>query len=189
MERVEEYLEAIYDLQMEKGKVVRTGDLAKHLNVKPSSVTEMLLKLKEKGYIDYQPYRGAVLTKEGEAVAKRIKRYHEIAFTFFKMIGIDDETASQLACELEHHLNDVVASKLCTLVAGLCEACEDCSLKITSLNEAKSGIYEVVAAPGRIRNLVKPGSIVEVRDGKLVVKGEEVEVISELASLIMLRKV
>ncbi|MEM2086874.1 MAG: metal-dependent transcriptional regulator, partial [Archaeoglobaceae archaeon] len=46
VERAEEYLEAIYDLQ-KNGKVAKTGDLAKILKVKPASVTEMLSKLKE----------------------------------------------------------------------------------------------------------------------------------------------
>lgn len=81
MERVEEYLEAIYDLQ-KKGKVAKTGEIAKILKVKPASVTEMLIKLKERGYVDYSPYKGVVLTKSGEEIAEKLKTRYLVAFNF-----------------------------------------------------------------------------------------------------------
>ncbi|MET1124454.1 MAG: metal-dependent transcriptional regulator [Archaeoglobaceae archaeon] len=186
MERVEEYLEAIYELQSGKSKAVKTGDLARRLNVKPSSVTEMLLKLRDKGYVDYQPYRGAVLTKKGEKVAKRIKKYHEISYNFFRILGLEESVAERLACELEHHLNDEVAEKFCIFISGFCEVCEDCDFALVTLENAPDGKYEVVASP---RFIVKPGDIVEVREGKLVIGGEEIEVHESLRKLIVLARV
>lgn len=73
MERIEEYLEAIYDIQEETSKVAKTGELAKILNVKPSSVTEMLIKLRDMGYVDYQPYKGAKLTRKGKSLQGELR--------------------------------------------------------------------------------------------------------------------
>jgi len=83
MERVEEYLETILDIQKE-GKVAKTKEIADRLNIKPSSVTEMLNKLSEMGYIEYQPYKGATLTKKGYIVAARIKRNYQYSRNFLK---------------------------------------------------------------------------------------------------------
>ncbi|MCS7122253.1 MAG: metal-dependent transcriptional regulator [Archaeoglobaceae archaeon] len=187
MERVEEYLEAIYDIQKEK-KVAKTSELAKRLSVKPASVTEMLLKLKDKGYIHYQPYKGAVLTKEGEKVAKEIKKYHELAYVFFKALGVDDEKARKLACELEHHLSDETSKSLCILVANNCKVCEECEVKVSSLKKVKDGKYIAVVVPSELLEIMMPGTKVEVKDGKIVVKDVELEVSESIKKFLLLKR-
>ncbi len=191
MERIEEYLEAIYDIQRESKRVAKTGDLAKILNVKPSSVTEMLIKLKEKGYIEYQPYRGAVLTRKGEEVAKKIKKYYTISYTFFKnFLGIDDETASKLSCELEHHLNESAASKICQIIAGYCPICEECTYEVLKLKEVESGEYEVVIAPAKMAEVgIKPGKKIKVDGDKVQVNGETFLIDEKMAELILVERI
>ncbi len=165
---MEEYLEVIYDIQNREKRAVRTKDIAKILNVKPSSVTEMLIKLYKKGYIDYKPYYGAKLTKKGEEIAKRIKKYYTVFYTFFKnYLGIDDETASRLSCELEHHLNDNVIVRICGIVAGECDICDECSYRIKKLSEVGEGIYRVIAAPVKFKEIgLTPGKVIRVcKDG------------------------
>jgi len=148
VERVEEYLEAIYDLQ-KKGKVAKTGDLAKILSVKPASVTEMLLKLKEKGYVDYNPYRGVILTKSGEEIAERIKRHYTIASNFFRVMGIEDEVAKKLGCELEHHMNDEIAKKLAEILESkICRLCVKDTKRLSCVGD---GVYTVISSPGKPR--------------------------------------
>jgi Mn-dependent DtxR family transcriptional regulator len=65
----EEYIEVIYGLQQKHGHV-HTNDLALELGVAPPSVTEMVQKLADKKFVNYTPYRGVTLTKEGEKSAK-----------------------------------------------------------------------------------------------------------------------
>lgn len=161
MEREEEYLEAIYDIQR-SGKVAKTGDIARILKVKPSSVTEMLVKLKERGYIDYSPYRGAILTKSGEEIAERIKKHYQIASSFFKYIGVDEDVAEKLGCELEHHLSDEVARKLNSVLVHGCGGCER---EVKRLSCVSDGIYEVVSAP---EGDLKPGEIIRVEKGDII---------------------
>ncbi len=191
MERIEEYLEAIYDIQITKKRVAKTGDLARILNVKPSSVTEMLTKLKERGYVEYQPYRGATLTRKGEEVAKKIKKYYTISLTFFRdFLGIDEETASKLSCELEHHLNDDAAEKICRIVAGSCQVCEECNYEILKLKDVEVGEYVVVIAPLTMAEIgVKPGKTVRVDERGIIVGNEIYKIDEELAEVIFVRKI
>jgi len=192
VERIEEYLEAMLDIQKEKGRVVKTSDLAKKLNVKPSSVTEMLLKLSKRGYIEYQPYYGAVLTEKGRKLAERIKRYHTIFEIFFKdFLGIDEEEAHRLSCELEHHVNDDIVQKVCMIIASKCNICKECNFKVMSLIEAEKGIYEVLACPSAVKLLgIEPGSIVRVVDkGVIEVGGEELCLSQTIAEKIIVRKI
>ena len=191
MERIEEYLEAIYDIQITKKRVAKTGDLARILNVKPSSVTEMLTKLKERGYVEYQPYRGATLTRKGEEVAKKIKKYYTISLTFFRdFLGIDEETASKLSCELEHHLNDDAAEKICRIVAGSCQVCEECTYEILKLKDVEVGEYVVVIAPLTMAEIgVKPGKTVRVDERGIIVGNEIYKIDEELAEVIFVRKI
>ena len=191
MERIEEYLEAMLDIQREKGRVVKTSDLAKKLNVKPSSVTEMLLKLSKKGYVEYQPYYGAILTEKGREVAERIKRYHRIFEKFFRdFLGMDEKDAHKLSCELEHHVNDQIVRKVCRIIASECNVCEECDFEVTTLKNADNGVYEVLAAPSFIKRLgINPGSVIKVV-GKceVEVEGEVIEISEEVAEKVVVRK-
>lgn len=169
VERVEEYLEAIYELQ-KKGRVAKTGDLAKMLNVKPASVTEMLLKLKEKGYVDYSPYRGVILTKSGEEIAERIKRHYTIASNFFRVIGVEEEVAKRLGCELEHHMSEEVAERLAEILES--KICKFCVKDVKRLSCVGEGIYTVVSSPGE----PKCGEKVVVEKGEAkTLDGEKVK--------------
>ncbi|AAB89462.1 MULTISPECIES: metal-dependent transcriptional regulator [Archaeoglobus] len=169
MERIEEYLEAIYDIQEETSKVAKTGELAKILNVKPSSVTEMLIKLRDMGYVDYQPYKGAKLTRKGEELARRIKKYYLALYHFFKdYLGIQDELAEKLSCELEHHITEDAFVRVCRIISGNCEVCESCTQEYLSLSDATEGEYEVIVAPSYLAKIgLKPGEIVSVVDDEV----------------------
>lgn len=62
---MEDYIEIIYNL-MEKKGFVRVSDIAEKLSVHPSSVTKMVQKLDKDNYLDYEKYRGFVLTPKGK---------------------------------------------------------------------------------------------------------------------------
>lgn len=103
---IEEYLEIIYRIT-EKGEKVTTTNISKLLNVASSSVTEMLQRLRNEGYIEYEPYGDIVLTKKGKALGEKIVRKHRILEKFLESIGLKKNLHSE-ACRLEHAISDDV---------------------------------------------------------------------------------
>jgi len=105
----EDYLERIHELIEEKG-YARVVDIASSLKVKQASVTSMVQKLAELGYLNYEKYRGLILTKTGREVACRIQKRHETLSRFFSVLGLDREIQQRDIEGIEHHLSpDTVA--------------------------------------------------------------------------------
>ena len=100
----EDYLERIHELIEEKG-YARVVDIAFSLRVKEASVTSMVQKLGELGYLNYEKYRGLILTEKGKAVACNIQRRHETLSRFFSLLGIIPETQKRDIEGIEHHLS------------------------------------------------------------------------------------
>ncbi len=100
----EDYLERIYELIEEKG-YARVVDIASSLDVKQASVTSMVQKLGELGYLNYEKYRGLVLTDKGREVACKIQRRHETLSRFFSLFGLAPETQRKDIEGIEHHLS------------------------------------------------------------------------------------
>src|SRR5258705_12962091 len=84
----EDYLERIHELIEEKG-YARVVDIASSLQVKQASVTSMVQKLGELGYLNYEKYRGLVLTEKGKKIACKIQKRHETLSGFFSLLGVD----------------------------------------------------------------------------------------------------
>jgi len=110
-ETFERYIETVHKLEEEGGRA-RTKDIAEVLEVKEASVTEMLWKLKRKGLVEYEPYRGAFLTDKGRTIAKRLMRRHRTLAEFLKLIGVDEKTADEDACKIEHVVDSKTVKKL-----------------------------------------------------------------------------
>lgn len=100
----EDYLERIHELIEEKG-YARVVDIASSLSVKQASVTSMVQKLDELGYLNYEKYRGLILTEKGRAVACKIKNRHETLSRFFSLLGLDKKTQQHDIEGIEHHLS------------------------------------------------------------------------------------
>ncbi len=190
MERIEEYLEAIYDIQENERRIAKTGDLANILNVKPSSVTEMLIKLRDLGYVDYQPYKGAKLTRKGEEVAKKIKKYYLALLAFFRnFLEIDEEMASKLSCELEHHINEETFIRICQVIAGECEVCDTCVHEFLKLSEVADGEYVVVISPASLANVgITPGTKIRVVDENVETEKGVFKIDERLKKFVILSK-
>src|SRR5438270_12594756 len=86
----EDYLERIHELIEEKG-YARVVDIASSLKVKQASVTSMVQKLGELGYLNYDKYRGLILTDKGRTVARRIHTRNETLSRYFSLFGLDAE--------------------------------------------------------------------------------------------------
>ena len=105
----EDYLERIDELIEEKG-YARVVDIASSLKVKQASVTSMVQKLGEAGYLKYEKYRGLILTDKGREVARKIRNRHETLSRFFSLFDLDPESQRQDIEGIEHHLSaDTVA--------------------------------------------------------------------------------
>ncbi|WP_407421417.1 metal-dependent transcriptional regulator [Methanobrevibacter sp.] len=115
-ENIEEYLEVLYRNGSNKEQV-STTTLSKELGIAPGSVTQMLKKLENLGYIVYTPYRGATLTDEGMKIAQKITRKHRILEKFLlDILKVKEENIHDQACEMEHTLSDEAERALCTML-------------------------------------------------------------------------
>ncbi len=103
----EDYLETIVVLGGSTRNPVRSVDIATSLGVSKASVSKAVSLLKEKGLVD-QPYYGDVtLTEEGYKYGSSVLDRHHTLFTFLtKALGIDEETADEEACLMEHAISD-----------------------------------------------------------------------------------
>src|ERR1041385_7285721 len=110
----EDYLERIHELFEEKG-YARVVDIASSLKVRQASVTSMVQKLAESGYLKYEKYRGLILTRKGRDVARRIQNRHETLSRFFSLFGLDKETQRCDIEGIEHHLSPATVEVLADL--------------------------------------------------------------------------
>ena len=115
----EDYLERIHGLIEEKG-YARVVDIARSLDVKQASVTSMVQKLDELGYLNYVKYRGLVLTSKGREVATGIQQRHETLARFFSLFGLDAKTQQRDIEGIEHYLSTATVEMLADL-AGFFE--------------------------------------------------------------------
>lgn len=111
----EDYLERIHELIEEKG-YARVVDIAESLKVREASVTSMVQRLGEQGYLNYARYRGLILTAKGREVACRIQRRHETLARFFSLLEIDAATQRRDIEGIEHHLSPATVELLADLV-------------------------------------------------------------------------
>jgi DtxR family transcriptional regulator, Mn-dependent transcriptional regulator len=98
----ENYIKAIYALS-ESSESISTNLLAERINTKASSVTDMLKKLSEKGFLTYQKYQGCSLTPAGLSIALSIVRKHRLWEVFLVdtlQFGWDE--VHEIAEQLEH---------------------------------------------------------------------------------------
>jgi Mn-dependent DtxR family transcriptional regulator len=110
----EDYLERIHELIEEKG-YARVVDIASSLRVKQASVTSMVQKLGELGYLNYEKYRGLILTEKGRTVACTIQKRHETLSRFFSLFGLDSDTQKRDIEGIEHHLSPATVDVLADL--------------------------------------------------------------------------
>ena len=114
---MEDYLEAIFDLDKEK-KVVRVKDIAKRMDVKMPTVSSMLKTLNNRGLVNYEKYEYVELTKDGANVGREMRRRHEILHRFLtELLKIDSQTADEEACKMEHALSAATLDSLIDFMA------------------------------------------------------------------------
>ncbi len=196
-ERIEDYLEMIYRMEL-KGEKATTARLSKSLKLSPSSVTEMLQKLADKGYLEYSSYRGVKLTKNGRDIGKKILERHRLIEEFLKFINIDERKVHELACRIEHVIDDDVFNGISDL---LYRYRENGNLKLLSeLAEGENAYVVTVHGDDKlVKKLMDIGFTIKtplqikryvMKRGPIIVsiKGEEIAIDEEMAKFIVVRK-
>ena len=113
--RLEDYLEAVFDLVRRDG-FARVRDIASRTHVSKSSVTAALRQLCLSGLVHHDPYEVVTLTARGETLAEEIRRKHNTLRGFLEQVlNIDGETAEANACRMEHVVDDKVLRRLSML--------------------------------------------------------------------------
>lgn len=171
-ENVEEYLETIYKKSL-TDNMAKTTEISKDLGIAPGSVTQMLKKLEEDGYVNYYQYKGVKLTDKGYKIARSIVRKHRLLESFlYNTLGIDMEDLHEQACAMEHSLSDEAERKLCQLLEYPDQCPDDhniipvCDLDISTCYEC-SKMHNIEDIPKRIENLIAVGNMAPKQVGKI----------------------
>ena len=97
-------MEAVFDEITESGGC-RVGDLARRFAVIHVTVSWIVSRLASEQLLETAPYRPITLTSEGQKLARRVKRRHEIVFEFLLALGVSKETATIDSEGMEHHVS------------------------------------------------------------------------------------
>ena len=109
----ENYLKSIFHLQKHSKTGVSTNALAKELQTKASSVTDMVKKLSEKELVVYKKYQGVYLSEAGRKTALQIVRKHRLWEVFLvEKLSFSWDEVHEVAEELEHIKSDKLISEL-----------------------------------------------------------------------------
>ena len=114
----EDYLETMMMLQEERG-YVRSIDVAEQLGVTKPSVSYATKRLRENGYLTMDPNGAITLTQAGLEIAQRMYTRHKLLKNFLIRLGVDEETASEDACKIEHDLSEQTFGAICRHVNAL----------------------------------------------------------------------
>ncbi len=170
----EDYLKTVYVISR-NGSGASTSEISRKLKIAPASVTEMLKKLAESGYVNYSPYHGSSLTLKGIEEAQRITRKHRLLEKFLSdVLHIKNDQVHTQACEMEHALSDEAEERLCRFLKHP-DTCPDdgktippCNLPFASCEECmelhSKGLEEVGK---RRENLVALSDLKEGQLGKI----------------------
>ena len=115
----EMYLETIYVLS--KNGVVRSLDVAEYMGFSKPSVSRAVGLLKQGGYLLMDKEGYLTLTESGLDVAKKIYERHTLLSKFLVRLGVDEKTAAEDACKMEHVISDDSFAALKQLKKRLCE--------------------------------------------------------------------
>ena len=110
-ESAENYLETIHMLKKKNGNV-RSIDVANELSFSKASVSIAMKNFREEGFITVDGDGYLNLTEKGLEIARRVYERHEILAKALMALGVDEETAYDDACKIEHHISDKSVQKI-----------------------------------------------------------------------------
>lgn len=191
-----DYIKAIWRISGEGA--ASTKDISVHLSVAPASVTNMLGRLQEMGFVEYERYHGASLTRRGRGEALRLVRRHRLIETFLlEHLGYTWQEVHEEADRLEHAVSDEFTERLADLLGHpgydphgdpiptsegvlepddsmpLAEAREGESVRISKVSDGSNRLLDYLGERGLV-----PGRVLTVEehreiDGMVVARDEE----------------
>lgn len=180
---VEQYLKTVLSLS-EGDKAVKTNEIARAMKLAPASVTESLQKLSGKGYVKYEAYRGARLTRKGRRIASEVSRKHRLLERFLAdVLGIEKSKVHKQACAMEHDLDGEAEIALCRMLNHP-DTCPDDGKEIPPCNLNVESCAECARmAPSKLADLTFKGDLSQLTElskgekGKIqFIRGGETEV-------------
>ena len=90
----------------QKNGVVRSLDVAEYMGFSKPSVSRAVGLLKQGGYLLMDKEGYLTLTESGLDVAKKIYERHTLLSKFLVRLGVDEKTATEDACKMEHDISD-----------------------------------------------------------------------------------
>lgn len=134
--RVEDYLEAILDIEM-SGEIATVTQLAKNLGVTKATVTAALKRLKQDQLLEHERYGDVVLTDQGRERALTVYRRHEFLTDFFvRILGFSRERAQKVSCVMEHEIDESTERRLAAFTDSLVLAERNKEVWLKDLQEA-----------------------------------------------------
>ena len=124
----QDYLKAIYILQMNKG-LVRSVDVAERMGVSKPSVSHAVKLLREGGFLVMDDDYTLHLTDLGREVAEKFYERHQYFTEQLTDAGVDADTAEAEACKMEHTISDASIQKLRGQGQKTCPYADTCDLK------------------------------------------------------------
>ena len=105
LESQEDYLEKILQISQVKENV-HAIDIAREMSFSKPSVSIAMNKLKEQGYIEINEKGDITLTSSGLSIAEKTLEKHMILTNMLMYLGVDEKTAMEDACKMEHDISD-----------------------------------------------------------------------------------
>ena len=115
---VEDYLERILELMNSKG-YARVVDIAAGLKVSQASVTNMVQRMAAEGLLKYEKYRGLILTRRGEKLARNITHRHRLLTDFLQLLGLSKRVIYHDVEGMEHHISPPTLKAIAALTGLL----------------------------------------------------------------------
>ena len=100
----ENYLESIYILSKRQHEV-RATDICSYLGYSRPTVSTVLKKFREDGYVTVDENNHIALTELGLSIAEKMYERHKRLTEFFVVLGVDEATAAEDACKIEHDIS------------------------------------------------------------------------------------
>lgn len=110
-ESAEDYLENILILRERNGNV-RSIDIVNEMNYSKPSISIAMKKLRTEGLVEMDLSGYITLTSKGEEIAQRIYKRHRLLKKVLMAIGVEEETAAEEACRIEHDIDDDTYDKI-----------------------------------------------------------------------------
>ncbi len=114
--RIEDYLEELFLIES-TGQKIKVTEVADRLKITKGTVTATIQKLVELGLAEHERYGTLHLTQEGRKTGMQTFRRHEGFRSFFhEILGLDRDHSSEMACSMEHYVDNITEDRLYALL-------------------------------------------------------------------------